>query len=220
MKCSRIIMLLVVVVLLAMSGCGEDSGGGLNLNGSLTIATQSADKGTYMEVTFTTTYTNPQKSDLLGFPIHFTTSAGTYTMNTNNSGTIIQTFLIAKSSTQRFFNFAASSGDLVASTNVSIPAATVTPLAISPNPLTITTFANASTALGRNYKGQSFIAQITNGIAPYAAVVSPSPNPDISASITGNILTVTKTSSASGSATVVVTDSSNPQMIGTLTVNF
>jgi hypothetical protein len=220
MKYSRFIMLLVVVVLLAMAGCGEDTGNGLNLNGSLTISSESADKGSYMEVTFTTTYTNPQKSDLLGFPIHFTTSAGTFTMNTNNSGAIKLTFPVPKTTTQQFFSFAASSGDLIASTSVTIPAATVTPLTFSTNPLP---FSNTSTASGRNGKGQQIIVTITNGIAPYTAMVSPSPNPDISANITpttGNIVTVTKASSASGSASVVVTDSSTPQMIGTLTVNY
>jgi hypothetical protein len=87
---TKLILCLLVV---AFSGCGEGVGGGAGLNGAITVTATV----TGSVINATATYTNPKQANVIGVPIAFTAQIGNQsidlgTHNTNNSGTIAVAF--------------------------------------------------------------------------------------------------------------------------------
>lgn len=218
MKFKRLIMLLGLIVILTMAGCGSESGGGLNLNGSLTISAPTVDNAdpSISVVTFTTTYTNPQKSDLLGMQINFSISEiGDYTVRTNNSGSVIQRLFFGKGAVPRTIFITASTGDLQASAAASIPVKNV---ALTANPATLAFQPISSLQIPLR-------SQITGGTGSYTATkLTDTLNAIFANMTTVNLiqyLQVKKTALVhSGTATVKVSDTATPPATVTVPVNY
>jgi hypothetical protein len=220
MKFRALFLMFLASGVLLLSGCGGDN------NGSLTVSKQETDATTYSTVSFTITYTNPTITNVIDVPIEVTTSSpiaagynSRFTIHTNNSGSFTLTYLFPRDPTNdQFFNISTKTGELVASTFVVIPkqgTITTTPLPIVAIPSSITF---TSTAV--NGDTQSILLSGGNG-SLVVQNINPSPNPNISATVAGNTLTVTKTSSVTGGvATILVLDTATPPDTVTVTVNY
>ena len=188
-------------------GCGS----GKDVNGSLTVVAGGVTaSGSLAQAPFTITYTNPQKTDVLGVEINVTSqldnnASRSFTYSTSNSGVNIFTFSVPQTTSSQNLQVVARTGDIVSSASVSIPAISSTPPTLTASPTSIAFAVAAAT-------GTTQILTLSGGLQPYNFIVSPSPNNDISASINGTIMTVIKTASAAttGTANIVVTDSTTP----------
>ena len=220
MLVKRMILAVFLCSALLFAGCG--GGGGNNVNGGLTVASSQTDSDTYSKVAFTVTYTNPTKSDVLGTPITITATSSnmgseTFTSKTNNSGVFTLTYLLPRDlNSDQWFTLKATTGDLVASDTAIVKKQTTsTPPTLTANPASVTIPSTATV-------GQSSIVAISGGNGPYVVLgVSPTPNADISASISGGTLTIAKTSTATGgSASILIGDSSTVQGTVLVTVTY
>lgn len=237
MKSHRLFVVISLITLLSLTGCGGGggaggSGGVVNLNGALTITTSTLDQGNAMQVTFVTTYTNPQKADVIGIDVEYalTVDDGVvshFTQRMNNSGTLSQTYLFAKDKTAHTVGFAARTGDLMSNQIAVVPPVGSVSLAFSPSNTVV--FANTSTAQGRNSKGDEINLVIlptttvsTIPSVPPFSIVNTFPTDNVSATIFANILTVKKESNITGGAPVLIQvgDSDTVPTIGTVTVNW
>jgi hypothetical protein len=203
-----IVRLLACLSILVLSGCG----GGKDVNGSLTVVAGTvSSSGTIAQAPFTVTYTNPQKSDVIGIEISITAqlddgTKNTFTYSASNSGINIFTFSVMQTSVAQTISVTAKTGDIIASDSALIPASTSTAPTLSATPSSSVSF---TTGAATGSQQQLFIS---GGTGTYSLILNPSPNNDISASITGNVLTVIKTASAAttGSASIIVTDTTTP----------
>lgn len=215
MKLRKMALAVTAVIMLALCGCGS----GNDLNGSLTIGSTQANSTNFSEVSFTVKYTNPQKSNLLGMPLHFRTSMGSFDEKTNNSGSIILSFVIPKADVDQAFFFEVTTGDLLASKVVIIPALGTEPppsVPMSALPTSITFTPTAAIDSTQD-------VLILGGTGNYSVLnTNPSPNLNISAAIVdGTTLRVSKESAATpGVATILVVDDASPPNSVTVTVNY
>lgn len=223
MKLTRLMAVFVSCTLFIVAGCGS---GGKDKNGGLTISTSQSDKDTYTQASFTMTYTNPQQSNVLGVELDVTTTSDIpgynsgFTESLNNSGTVTYTYLLPRDVTNdKFFHISARTGDLIASTTIVVPkqgTVSATPPTLTVAPSAQITF-NAADPVGAT---QSVI--LSGGTGAYSILaINPTPSPNISASISGNLLTVKKETVATGGlVTILVVDTSTPAGNTSVTVNF
>jgi len=211
MKFIRIMMVAALFIVLALAGCGNEK------NGSMTVTVGPTTANGITTITVTVRYTNPTNSNLLGVPYTVKSFYNGVLLESfedsfNNSGTTIYTYAFAQTvvpagttGAPDIFSIEASTGGLTGSAFAAIPTVAA-PSPPAPAALTLTP---ASVSLVGYSIGQSATVAITGGTAPYAQILSPNNNPDVSVSLTGNTLLITKTSAVTPStiASVLVTDS-------------
>ncbi|CAG0955991.1 hypothetical protein [Geobacter sp.] len=218
---------MVTLLLLFVAGCGGSGGSdGNNKNGGLTIAKSQVDDSTYTQASFTITYTNPYQSNVLGVELKITTDSdiagynSSFTESLNNSGIVTYTFLLPRDTvSDKYFHITAKTGDLLASnTVVVLKQGTVssTPPTLSVAPSSTITFAATDPI------STSRSVLLSGGSGVYSVLaMNPTPSPNISAAISGNVLTVKKETAATGGlVTILVVDTSTPAGNTSIMVNF
>lgn len=218
----RLLLPLCLCGIVFFPGCG--GGSGKDLNGSLTVTHTQTDSDTYSQVSFTVTYADPYKTDVLGTEIALSTASsiggynGNFIQSTNNSGSFTLTYLLPRdTSTDQYFSIRATTGDLVASDIVIVKKqGQITAPTLTATPSSVTFSAGALV-------GDTQTVVLSGGSGTYSVLsVNPGPtNPNIGATVAGKILTITKKTTATGaSATVLVSDTSTPQGTVSVTVNY
>jgi hypothetical protein len=192
--------LLMIITLLLLPGCGsKDVHGDLTVSGSSSAVVAGA-----ANVSFTMTYSRPEGGPYDGVNLAVTTTldGATYINSTetlSSSGSKILTYNgIPSGSTIRL---QAQYGDLISSASVTVANATLT-VTPSTNFIFIAAEAIGATRLGT----------INGGTAPFTAT---STTTDISASVSGTVLTVRLNVVGTGlrSATVTVKDASGQSVL-------
>lgn len=209
-----LVIFFACVTIMSFSGCG---GGGKDVNGSLTVTASSPSTASGVSsVTFTVTYTNPQKTDVLDVPVSYVTQLGGQTIDsasyyTNNSGSKTFTYPVTQSSSAQLLKLTATTGDFNSSAGVIIPG--LGSLAVSQGNITF-----APTAA----IGTSVAVTISGGVQPYFVSLVPSTDTNISITPTSQTaFTVSKiTSTTPGTATITVTDSDTPNNSITIPVTY
>ncbi len=199
---SVLIRLFACLAVAVLYGCG--GGSGKDVNGSLTVVasspTTSADSS---KVTFTVTYTNPQKSDVLDTHVSVVVTLGgvqidSFDYYTGNSGVNTFTYTPKRASSDQTLLFTARTGDIVASDSAIITG--LGQLAANPPIINLTAVNTPVTST------------ISGGLAPY--IVSKT-DPNLTASISGSTLSVQTLVTTSGNtqSTVIITDSVSPTLM-------
>ena len=202
-----VLKLLACVAVLSIFGCGSK-----DVNGSLTVVAGSPSTSAQSSrVTFTVTYTNPQKSDVIGTEIAVVaTLSGIngaqdasqyFEYSTSNSGINTFTYSVPRAANDQTLTLSAQTGSLKASDS-----ATITGLGtLTANP------ASVSFPL-TDPKGTPVTVALSGGLAPYTAT---SPTTDIIVVTSGSSLTVIKnTDTNHGTVNITVTDSISPNPSG------
>ncbi|MBT0665637.1 hypothetical protein KI809_15110 [Geobacter pelophilus] len=197
MKLLRIIFL--VFICMSLFGCGDDG-----KVGSLTLGTPFATNngdGTY-QVGATATYSNPSQSNLVGVSITFklidtatNTIISTFSDTTPTNGSFGCQWTVPQQLTPQGFLIVASSGGLEDTKSVSVPALGV--LSVASSSITFTNTEPAPT-IKQN--------AISGGTTPYSASSSNAALATVS--VSGNAVSVTRASNATGTVIVTVTDAS------------
>jgi len=197
-------VLFMVFLLFLLPGCG-----GNDNNGNLTVTPSQSSIGSgNANVSFTVQYSNSQVSDYQGTDVAINatvdgTSIDSHTEKFSSNGILIFSYgPIAAGST---VVLKAQVGDIVRSGFLTVTAST---LSATPATLSLTGAAVNSTVS----------STISGGVATYSVVSTSSSN--IDATVSGTILTVTKLNSSTGTASVIVGDSSSPRQTTTLTVTY
>ncbi len=197
-------VLLMVFLLFLLPGCG-----GNDNNGNLTVTPSQSSIGSgNANVSFTVQYSNSQVSDYQGTDVTINTtvdgaSIDSHTEKFSSNGILI--FSYGPISAGSTVVLKAQVGDIVRSGFLTVTAST---LSASPGTLNLTGTA----------AGTSLTSTISGGVATYSPVSTTSSN--ISATVSGTVLTVTKLNTNTGTASVVVGDSSSPQQTTTITVTY
>ncbi len=206
----RVLLLVMITTVIGMlAGCGN-GGGSMATNGTLALADISVTdlSGGKYTVETTATFTPASGTNIAGGPeIAYTATFGSITRTGNvipqgTTGTaVIGPWEVDQAFEPVIITIVASTGGLSATKKSSIPA--IASLSVSP---ATAAFANTDTA------GTSKTITVSGGFSPYT-VASATPA-DISATISGSSVTITKLS-ASGptntSTTVTVTDNRGNQ---------
>ncbi len=214
MKLSRFFTMLSICLMLLATGCGH-GGSGSEVRGTLTMTAPTVtNNATSSLVSTTVTYTNPYVKSVGGLVVIVNGSG--YTLPDNGTGTaaVTVTFIVPQQASQSYYSITATTGDLVASVVATIPAlgSTATTLTYVP---TGTVAFSASDPIGTTNT-----VTMTNGTAPYSAVVNPT-TANIGVAVSGANVTITKQTTATGGSTnIVVSDSSSPTMFVVIPVTY
>jgi hypothetical protein len=121
----RLIMLVLLCSMVALTGCGGGNEGPGGLNGAVTVEGTQAASDFSSTVSFTISYTHPVKDDLIGVPINYTVTLDGVIIdqvatNFNNSGIFTVSYDIPKTAFERRVRCVANSANLVSSVSVKV----------------------------------------------------------------------------------------------------
>ena len=202
MNCIRFVLkFLACIMVLSFLGCGSK-----DVNGSLTVVASSPVTSTSTsKVSFTVSYSNPQKADVIGTEIFViatlngaTIATDSFTYSTNNSGVQTFTYTVDRAAAEQTLSLRAQTGSLVASDSAVITG--LGQLAASPSPVNLTVI------------NSHIIVTITGGLPPYTVALElPNSNITISPTVTSGTFTVqTSAITGTGTASIIVSDSVSP----------
>lgn len=123
----NLLKLILTVSILVFAGCGGGNNGAGGLNGSLTVEASQAEDDYSSDVSFTITYTNPFRDDLIGVPLNYAVYldgvvVDNVATNFNNSGKLKVTYSVDKTSSRQSLKLVAKVGNLYASNAVTVSA--------------------------------------------------------------------------------------------------
>jgi hypothetical protein len=201
----RLITLVLILCTLGIAGCGGGNNGSTGLNGAVTVVGTQTATDFSSDVSFTITYTNPLKTDLIGVPINYSvlvngTLIDQQATNFNNSGILTVTYHIPKDAAEQSVRCVANSSNLIGSATVTVSAFGT--LNVTPSIQTYTATDPVDTV--KTYT-------ISGGSGNYSVVSS---NPSlVSVLISGTTINATRVSAGAGSATITVTDTTTTNSV-------
>jgi hypothetical protein len=202
---SRLILYALVICTMVIAGCGGGNNGAGGLNGAVTVTGSQLASNFSSDVTFTITYTNPLKTDLIGVPINYSvlvdgTLIDQQATNFNNSGILLVTYHIPKGVAEKSVRCVANSANLIGSTTVTVAAFGA--LNVTPS---IQTFADT------DLLGSVKTYTISGGSGNYS--VTSSDETLVTALVSGTTINATRTGSGAGTVNLTVTDTTTLESV-------
>ncbi len=194
----RVLTFCLILCTMAIAGCGGGNNGSSGLNGAVTVAGTQTASNFSSDVSFTITYTNPIKTDLIGVPINYSvlvdgTLIDQQATNFNNSGILTVTYHVPKVAADQSVRCVANSSNLIGS-------ATVTVAAFGALNVTPSVQIFAATDAVNTIKTYS----ISGGSGNYT--VASSNDALVTVALSGTTVNATRVSAAAGNVTITVTD--------------
>jgi hypothetical protein len=202
---SRLILYALVICTMVIAGCGGGNNGAGGLNGAVTVTGSQLASNFSSDVTFTITYTNPLKTDLIGVPINYSvlvdgTLIDQQATNFNNSGILLVTYHIPKGVAEKSVRCVANSANLIGSTTVTVAAFGA--LNVTPS---IQTFADTDLV------GTVKTYTISGGSGNYS--VASSDETLVTALVSGTTVNATRAGTGAGTVNLTVTDTTTLESV-------
>lgn len=201
----NILKIILIASILAIAGCGGGNDGAGGLNGSLTVTGSQVADDYSSDVTFTITYTNPFKDNLIGVPLNYAVYldgvvVDNVATNFNNSGILKVTYHFDKTSSRQGLKLVAKVGNLFASNSVVISA--FGDLSVTPS---------SQTFSGSELTGTIKTFAISGGSGNYSVVSSNAAL--VSVTLSGTTINAQREADTAGTVNITVTDTTTGESV-------